>query len=127
MVFAAVANDAEVAVDAFPDNVAVIVPALKFPEESRATTFETVFVDVASTANVLAVDPLNVPPEVKYVPAVRAAVVAFAVVAVVAVVALVALPAKLVTVNVLVVALKVNVELSTLDALLPVVPSANIK
>jgi hypothetical protein len=49
---------------------------------------------VASTANVLAVDPLNVPPEVKYVPAVNAAAVAFAVVAVVAVVAVDALPVK---------------------------------
>jgi hypothetical protein len=86
--FAVVAKDADVAVDALPDKVAVIVPALKFPEALRATTFEAVLASVASTANVLAVDPLNVPPEVKYVPAVNAAAVAFAVVAVVAVDAL---------------------------------------
>lgn len=85
---AVVADVADVAVVALPDKVAVIVPALKFPDASRATTFEAVFAEVASTANVLAVDPLNVPPEVKYVPAVNAAAVAFAVVAVVAVEAL---------------------------------------
>jgi hypothetical protein len=49
-----------------------------------------VLVVVASTANVRAVDPLNVPALVIYVPAVRAAAVAFAVVAVVARVAKVA-------------------------------------
>jgi hypothetical protein len=65
--------------------VTLIVPAEKFPEASRATTLEAVLASVASTANVLAVEPLNVPPDVKYVPAVKAAVVAFAVVAVVAV------------------------------------------
>ena len=72
-VLPAVAYDAEVAVDAFPDNAAVIVPALKFPEESRATTFEAVFEDVASTANVEAAEPLYVVPEdqVKYDPAVN--------------------------------------------------------
>jgi hypothetical protein len=76
---------AVVAVDAFPDNVAVIVPALKLPDALRATTLLAVLASVASTAKVLAVDPLNVPAEVKNDPAVRAAVVAFAVVADVAV------------------------------------------
>jgi len=70
----------------------VILPAAKLPDASRATTLDTVLASVASTANVLAVDPLNVPPEVKYVPAVSAAVVAFAVVAVVALVAHDAVP-----------------------------------
>ena len=58
---------ADVAVEALPDNVAVIVPALKLPEASRATTLEAVFVVVASTANVPLV--VIVPP-VRYVPAV---------------------------------------------------------
>ena len=40
------------------NNVAVIVPALKLPEASLATTLLTVFVLVASTAIVAAVDPL---------------------------------------------------------------------
>jgi hypothetical protein len=79
---------ADVAVEALPFRVAVIVPALKLPEASRATTLDTVFAEVASTAKVLAVEPLNVPSLVKYVPAVSAAAVALAVVAVVAVVAL---------------------------------------
>ena len=73
---------------ALPLNVAVIVPALKLPEASRATTLDTVFADVASTAKVRAVEPLKVPPLVKKLPAVSAAAVALAVVAVVAVVAL---------------------------------------
>jgi hypothetical protein len=59
----------------------VILPALKLPDASRATTLLAVLASVASTANVLAVDPLNVPAEVKNVPAVSAAVVAFVVVA----------------------------------------------
>jgi hypothetical protein len=53
-----VALVALVAVDAFPLNVAVIVPALKLPEASRATTLLAVLVVVASTANVRAVEPL---------------------------------------------------------------------
>ena len=55
-----------VAVEALPDSVAVIVPALKLPEASRATTFEGVFRSVASTAIVPLV--VIVPP-VRYVPA----------------------------------------------------------
>jgi hypothetical protein len=58
---------ADVAVEALPDNVAVIVPAAKLPEESRATTLEAVLVVVASTARVPLV--VIVPP-VRYVPAV---------------------------------------------------------
>ena len=87
---ARVAVVAFVAEDAAPLKVAVIVPALKLPEASRATTLLAVFRSVASTANVRAVDPLKVPPLVIYVPPVRAAAVAFAVVAVVANVAVVA-------------------------------------
>jgi hypothetical protein len=87
---AVVAKVAFVAEDAAPLKVAVIVPALKLPEASRATTLLAVFRLVASTANVRAVDPLKVPPLVRYVPAVKAAAVAFAVVAVVANVARVA-------------------------------------
>jgi hypothetical protein len=49
----------------FPVSAAVIVPAEKLPEASRATTLEAVFASVASTAKVLAVEPLNVPPLVK--------------------------------------------------------------
>jgi hypothetical protein len=43
---------------ALPLNVAVIVPAEKLPEASRATTLEAVLADVASTAAVTAVEPL---------------------------------------------------------------------
>jgi hypothetical protein len=42
--------DAVVAVDAFPFNVAVIVPALKLPEASRATMALAVFALVAVVA-----------------------------------------------------------------------------
>jgi len=59
-----------VAVVALPLKAAVIVPAEKFPDPSRATTLEAVLVDVASTANVLAADPLNAVP-VMYVPGVN--------------------------------------------------------
>ena len=41
------AVDSAVAVDAFPDSAAVIVPALKFPDASRATMVEPVFALVA--------------------------------------------------------------------------------
>ena len=58
-----------VAVLALPLKAAVIVPAAKFPEASRATTLEAVLVVVASTANVLAAEPLYAVP-VKYVPGV---------------------------------------------------------
>ena len=44
---AVVAVVAEVAVEAFPLNVAVIVPALKLPEASLATIVEAVFAFVA--------------------------------------------------------------------------------
>ena len=63
---------AVVAVVAFPDKAAVIVPAEKLPEASRATTLEAVFASVASTAKVRATAPLKVPALVRYVPAVRA-------------------------------------------------------
>ena len=49
---------AVVALVAAPLKVAVIVPAEKLPEASRATTLEAVFVEVASTAAVTAVEPL---------------------------------------------------------------------
>ena len=49
---------AAVAVEALPDKAAVIVPAAKLPEASRATTFEAVLTDVASTAAVTALEPL---------------------------------------------------------------------
>ena len=49
----------------------MIVPALKLPEASRATTFEAVFADVASTVAVTALEPLKLVP-VRYVPKVRA-------------------------------------------------------
>ena len=53
---------ADVAVEALPDNVAVIVPALKLPEASRATIAEAVFKLVALdvTVNVAALDWLAV-------------------------------------------------------------------
>ena len=54
-----------VAVVALPDSAAVIVPALKLPEASRATTLDAVFKEVASTARVPLV--VMVPP-VKYEP-----------------------------------------------------------
>ena len=63
---------AAVAVEALPDKAAVIVPAEKLPEASRATTLEAVLADVASTANVRAAEPSNVPALVRYEPAVRA-------------------------------------------------------
>jgi len=100
---ALVAEEAKVALvaeEAAPLKVAVIVPALKLPEASRATTLLAVLVVVASTANVRAVDPLKVPPLVMYVPAVKAAAVAFAVVAVVASVAVVANVARVASVAV---------------------------
>ena len=45
-----VADVAEVAVEALPDRLAVMVPALKFPEASRATMAEAVFALVAVVA-----------------------------------------------------------------------------
>jgi hypothetical protein len=51
-----------VAVVALPDRAAVIVPAAKLPEASRATTLEAVFADVASTAQVVAAEPLKLEP-----------------------------------------------------------------
>ena len=61
---------AVVALVAEPLNVAVIVPAEKLPDESRATTLDAVLADVASTVAVTAAEPLYVPP-VRYVPSVR--------------------------------------------------------
>jgi hypothetical protein len=51
-----------VAVDALPDNAAVIVPALKLPDESRATIVEPVFALVAFdvTVKVAVAEPLYV-------------------------------------------------------------------
>ncbi len=49
---------AVVAVVAFPLKVAVIVPALKLPEASRATMVEAVLADVALVASVTALEPL---------------------------------------------------------------------
>ena len=49
---------AVVAVVALPDKAAVIVPAAKFPELSRATTLEAVLAEVASTVHVCAPEPL---------------------------------------------------------------------
>lgn len=59
---------------ALPLNAAVIVPAAKFPEASRATTLEAVFVVVASTAHVVAAEPSKLLP-VRYVPRVNVFVV----------------------------------------------------
>ena len=76
------------AVEAFPDSVAVIVPAEKLPDASRATTLEAVLADVASTAAVIAAEPLKLPP-VRYEPSVRVLVV-------LAVTVMFAVPSKLV-------------------------------
>ena len=62
---------AAVAVEAFPDRAAVIVPAEKLPEASRATTLEAVFAEVASTVAVTALEPLKLVP-VRYEPRVSA-------------------------------------------------------
>ena len=51
-----------VAVVALPDRAAVIVPAEKLPEASRATTLDAVFAEVASTFNVTVPE---VPPPVR--------------------------------------------------------------
>ena len=72
---ALVADEAKVAFvaeEAAPLKVAVIVPALKLPDASLATTLLAVFRLVASTANVRAAEPLKVPPLVKNEPAVNA-------------------------------------------------------
>ena len=69
-VFKAFAVAAVVAVVAFPVSAAVIVPAEKLPEASRATTLDAVFADVASTVHVCAPEPLYAVP-VRYVPAVK--------------------------------------------------------
>jgi hypothetical protein len=58
------------AVEALPFREAVIVPAEKLPEASRATTLLTVLEDVASTVQVVAEDPAYVFP-VRYEPGVR--------------------------------------------------------
>ena len=71
MVAVFVAFVAVVAVEALPDNVAVIVPAEKLPEASRATSLEAVLAEVASAAIVTAADPLYEVP-VKYEPMVSA-------------------------------------------------------
>ena len=49
-VASAVAVDAKVAVDALPVSAAVIVPAVKLPDASRATIAEAVFADAAVVA-----------------------------------------------------------------------------
>jgi hypothetical protein len=53
---------AVVAVEALPLSVAVIVPAEKLPEASRATSLEAVLADVASAAIVTAAEPLYEEP-----------------------------------------------------------------
>ena len=63
-----------VAVSAFPVNAAVIVLAAKFPRVSLATIFEAVAVVVASTAQVVAVEPSKFEP-VRYVPRVSVVLV----------------------------------------------------
>ena len=50
------------AVVALPLKAAVMVPAEKLPEASRATTLEAVLADVASTAQVVAAEPLKLEP-----------------------------------------------------------------
>jgi hypothetical protein len=62
---------AVVAVVALPDKAAVIVPAAKLPDESRATTLDAVLAEVASTVAVTAAEPLKLVP-VRYVPNVSA-------------------------------------------------------
>jgi len=57
-----VAFVAVVAVVALPDKSAVIVPAAKLPDPSRATTLDTVLASVASTAQVVAAEPLKLLP-----------------------------------------------------------------
>jgi hypothetical protein len=64
-VVADVADVALVAVVAFPLREAVMVPALKFPEASRATTLEAVLASVASTEKVRAAEPLYAPALIK--------------------------------------------------------------
>ena len=61
---------AEEAVEALPDRVAVMVPALKFPDASRATIVLAVFTSVALdvTVKVWADEPLNVAEPDKPVP-----------------------------------------------------------
>ena len=51
-----------VAVVALPLRAAVIVPAEKLPLASRATTLLAVFAEVASTAQVVAAEPLKLEP-----------------------------------------------------------------
>jgi hypothetical protein len=69
--FLAVAN--VVAVEALPDNAAVMVPALKLPEESRATTLDAVLALVASTASVKPAPSEPPLPPVMYEPLVMLA------------------------------------------------------
>jgi hypothetical protein len=58
---------AVVAVVAFPLNAAVIVPAVKFPEASRATMAEAVFALVAVVAALgILVDAVNAPVPLPY-------------------------------------------------------------
>ena len=80
---------ADVAVEALPDNVAVIVPAEKLPEASRATMVEPVLALVAldDTVKVWAEDPLNVADPDSPVPDVASVRLLETCVAVVAVVA----------------------------------------
>jgi hypothetical protein len=57
-----------VALEAFPDRVADIVPAMKLPLPSRATTVFTVLALVAFTAHEVEAEPLKLAP-VRYDPA----------------------------------------------------------
>jgi hypothetical protein len=63
-----------VAVLALPTSAAEIVFALKLPDESRATTLDAVANESASTAQVVAAEPLKFEP-VRYVPRVSVFVV----------------------------------------------------
>lgn len=66
-VVADVAVVAEVAVEALPDRLAVMVPALKLPEASRATIAEAVFALVAVVAELgMLVDAVIAPVPLPY-------------------------------------------------------------
>ena len=109
IVLAVAANDAVVEVDALPAKLAAVsvfvlgfhVNALESIDNSPWATF---LVNVGYNVAAVAVSSVILTAEADA-----------------------AEPLRLLTVNVFVVALNVNVELSTLTAIFPVVPSANIK
>ena len=66
-VVAEVAVVADVAVEALPDRLAVIVPALKLPDASRATIAFAVFALVAVVAELgMLVEAVNAPVPLPY-------------------------------------------------------------